>query len=283
MTFNSHTSTVPTIALADGNVIPALGFGVFQVPEDATYDAVTRALKAGYRSIDTAKVYENEAAVGSAIADSGIPRDELFVTTKLWNDDQGSDSTRRAFDASLVRLGLDYVDLYLIHWPVARKGLYVDTFKTFQKIKKDGHAKSIGVSNFTQAHLETLIAETGEVPVVNQVELHPGFSQSDLRAFHVGQGIATEAWAPLGQGSVLGNQVIGDIADVHGKTPAQVVIRWHLQIGNIVIPKSVTPERIASNFDVFDFELSPDQINAIGALDDSDLAGRVGGDPDTFG
>lgn len=283
MTYDSTSSTVPTIVLNDGNSIPALGFGVFQVPDEDTYDAVTQALKAGYRSIDTAKVYENESSVGRAIADSGIPRSELFVTTKLWNDDHGYDSAGKAFDASLVRLDLDYVDLYLIHWPVARKGLFVDTFKALQQIKKEGRARSIGVSNFTQANLERLIAETGEVPAVNQVELHPGFSRSDLRAFHVGQGIATEAWAPLGQGSVLGNEVIGEIATAHGATPAQVVIRWHLQIGNIVIPKSVTPERIASNFDVFGFELTPDEINAIGALDDSDIAGRIGGDPDTFG
>ncbi|MFD4367112.1 aldo/keto reductase [Rhodococcus sp. NPDC058521] len=283
MTFNSETSTVPTITLNDGNSIPALGFGVFQVPDEDTYDAVTHALKAGYRSIDTAKVYDNEAGVGRAIADSGIPRHELFVTTKLWNDDQGYESTVNALDASLVRLGLDYVDLYLIHWPVAKKGLFVDTFKAFQQLKKDGKTRSIGVSNFTQAHLEQLIEGTGEVPAVNQVELHPGLSQSDLRAFHTGQGIATEAWAPLGQGASLGNEIIGDIAKTHGKTPAQVVIRWHLQIGNVVIPKSVTPERIVSNFDVFDFELTPEQINAIGGLDDSDIAGRIGGDPDTFG
>lgn len=283
MTYDSATSTVPTIVLNDGNSIPALGFGVFQVPNEDTYDAVTHALNAGYRSIDTAKVYDNEAGVGRAIADSGLPRHELFVTTKLWNDDQGYDAARKAFDASLVRLGLDYVDLYLIHWPMAGKSLFVDSFRALQQIKKDGKARSIGVSNFTQAHLETLIAEAGEVPAVNQIELHPGFSQSDLRAFHVGHGIATEAWAPLGQGAALGSETIEEIAQAQGVSPAQVVIRWHLQIGNIVIPKSVTPERIASNFDVFGFELTPDQINAIGALDDSDIAGRIGGDPDTFG
>lgn len=280
MGFNNAQSPVPTVTLNDGNSIPALGFGVWQVPDDESYAAVAEALKAGYRSIDTAKIYENETGVGRALADSGIARDELFVTTKLWNDDQGYDSTLRAFDDSLSRLGLDHVDLYLIHWPVPSADRYVDTFKAFQKIKADGRARSIGVSNFTPETLDRLIAETGEVPALNQVELHPRFNQADLRAFHTGKGIATEAWSPLGQGTVLDDESIAKIAAAHGKTTAQVIIRWHLQIGNVVIPKSVTPERIAANFDVFDFELTPDEINTVGSLTRAD--GRIGPDPDAF-
>jgi 2,5-diketo-D-gluconate reductase A len=282
MGFNTAQSPVPvpTVTLNDGNSIPALGFGVWQVPDDESYGAVTEALKAGYRSIDTARIYENEAGVGRALADSGIARDELFVTTKLWNDDQGYDSTLRAFDASLGRLGLEYVDLYLIHWPVPSADRYVETFKAFQKIKAEGRARSIGVSNFTPATLERLIAETGEVPVLNQVELHPRFNQAELRAFHTGKGIATEAWSPLGQGTILEDESITTIAAAHGKSTAQVILRWHIQIGNVVIPKSVTPERIAANIDVFDFELTPDEINTIGSLSRPD--GRLGGDPDTF-
>ncbi|MBJ8344181.1 aldo/keto reductase [Antrihabitans sp. YC2-6] len=280
MTFKSETSSVPTIVLNDGNVIPALGFGVWQVPDDESYAAVGIALDAGYRSIDTAAIYGNERGTGKAIADSGLPREEVYVTTKLWNDDQGYDATLRAFDASMERLGLEYLDLYLIHWQCAGQGLYIDTFKAFQKLKADGRVRSIGVSNFTEATLETLIDAVGEVPAVNQIELHPLLTQEALRMFDTQHGIATEAWSPLGSGQALGNKTIGDIANELGKTPAQVIIRWHLQLGNIVIPKSVTPERIKSNFDVLGFELSPEQVHAISGLDEGH---RTGPDPAEFG
>ncbi|MDJ0393860.1 aldo/keto reductase [Rhodococcus sp. G-MC3] len=280
MTFSSQTSTVPTIVLNDGQAIPQLGFGVWQVPDDGAQAAVAQALQVGYRSIDTAKVYENEAGTGKAIAESGIARDELFITTKLWNDDQGYDSTLAAFDASMERLGLEYLDLYLIHWQQLDRDKYVDTFKAFQKLKSEGRIGSIGVSNFTIPTLEKLIDAVGETPAVNQIELHPRFNQEELRAFHTEKGIATEAWSPLGSGTILDDPAFKTIADAHGVTPAQVILRWHIQLGNVVIPKSVTPERIKSNFDVFGFELSRDELQAINALDTAD--GRTGPDPDKF-
>ncbi|MEV0356963.1 aldo/keto reductase [Nocardia sp. NPDC050697] len=279
MTFRSDKSAVPTIVLPDGNVIPQLGFGVFQVPADEAATVVTKALEVGYRSIDTAAIYGNEEGTGRAIRESGLPRDEVYVTTKLWNSEQGYDSTLRAFDESLKRLGLEYLDLYLVHWPVPKADRYVDTFKAFQALKADGRVRSIGVSNFTPAHLERIIAETGEIPAVNQVELHPRFIQAPLRSFHQSHAIATEAWSPLGQGQVLDDPVITSIARQLGRTPAQVVIRWHLQLGNIVIPKSVTPERIESNFDVFGFELTAEQVEAISGLN---ADARIGGDPETL-
>ncbi|QBS42827.1 aldo/keto reductase [Nocardia sp. CS682] len=279
MTFRSETSAVPSIVLNDGNVIPQLGFGVFQVPEEDVTSVVTTALEVGYRSIDTAAVYGNEEGTGRAIRDFGLPRDEIYVTTKVWNSEQGFDSTLRAFDASMQRLGLDYLDLYLIHWPVPRADRYVDTFRALQALKTQGRVKSIGVSNFNPAHLERVIGETGEIPAVNQIELHPRLAQRELREFHAGHAIATEAWSPLGQGTLLDDQTITSVAAAVGRTPAQVIIRWHLQLGNIVIPKSVTPSRIAENFDVFSFELSRDQMDAINALD---TGSRTGGDPETF-
>ena len=278
MTYSAETSTVPTIVLNDGTSIPQLGFGVWQVPDDGAQAAVTEALKVGYRSIDTAKVYENETGTGRAIAESGIARDELFVTTKLWNDDQGYDSTLKAFDASMDRLGLEYLDLYLIHWQQLDRDKYIDTFKAFQKLKADGRIGSIGVSNFTIPTLEKLIDAVGETPSVNQIELHPRLIQEELRAFHTSKGIATEAWSPLGSGTILDEPVFATIGEAHGVTPAQVILRWHIQLGNVVIPKSVTPKRIASNFDVFGFELSNDEIQQINALDSAD--GRTGPDPD---
>ncbi|MFC6009799.1 aldo/keto reductase [Nocardia lasii] len=279
MTFRSDSSAVPTIVLNDGNVIPQLGFGVFQVPEDDVTSVVAEALKVGYRSIDTAAVYRNEEGVGRALRESGVPRDELFVTTKLWNADQGYDSTLRAFDASMKRLGLDYLDLYLIHWPVPSAGRYVDTFRAFQALKSQGRIRSIGVSNFRVIDLETLIAEAGEVPAVNQIELHPTLTQRDLRQYDANHAIATEAWSPLGQGTLLDNPTIVAIAEKLDRTPAQVIIRWHLQLGNIVIPKSVTPSRIAENFDVFTFELDADAMEAINRLESG---ARVGPDPAVF-
>ncbi len=272
-------SSVPHITLNNGVTMPQLGFGVFQVPDDQTTDAVTMAIEAGYRSIDTAAAYGNETGVGRAVASSGLDRDELFITTKLWNADQGYDSALAAFDASLSKLGLDYVDLYLIHWPTPARDKYLDTWRAFEKLLADGRTRSIGVSNFQPAHLERLLDSSGIVPVLNQVELHPSLQQQELRTFHARHDIATEAWSPLAQGAVLKDDAITAIAERHGKTPAQVVLRWHLQIDNIVIPKSATPARIRENIDVFDFELTDDDITAITALDQGM---RTGPDPDTL-
>jgi 2,5-diketo-D-gluconate reductase A len=272
-------SKVPQLTLNDGVEIPQLGFGVFQVPPRETAEVVSHALQSGYRHIDTAAAYRNEEGVGQAIAASGIPRDELFVTTKLWNGDQGYDTTLRAFDASAQRLGLDVVDLYLIHWPTPARDRYVDTWRAFERLQAEGRVRSIGVSNFQPPHLRRLFAETAVVPSINQVELHPQLQQAELRAFHARHGIATEAYSPLAQGAVLDAPVITEIAEAHGKSPAQVVLRWHVQIGNVVIPKSVTPQRIAENIDIFDLELSDGEIASITTLDRGE---RVGFDPDTM-
>ncbi|MFD5100420.1 aldo/keto reductase [Streptomyces albidochromogenes] len=273
-------SKAPSLTLNNGVEMPQLGFGVWQVPDDEAEKAVDTAIQAGYRSIDTAAIYENETGTGKAIAASGVAREELFVTTKLWNSEQGFDSTLRAFDASLAKLGLDYVDLYLIHWPLPSKDTYVDTYKAFEKIYADGRAKAIGVSNFLPEHLERLIGETSVVPAVNQIELHPQLQQAASRAFHAQHGIATEAWSPLGQGKgLLDVPTVVAVARKHGKTPAQAVLRWHLQTGNVVIPKSVTPSRIEENIDVFDFELDADDLAAFAALDEGK---RLGPDPATF-
>ncbi|MFE2579005.1 aldo/keto reductase [Streptomyces sp. NPDC059378] len=260
-------ATVPTVTLNNGVEIPQLGFGVFQVPDDATAAAVTAALETGYRSIDTAAIYGNEAGVGRALAASGLPRDELFVTTKLWNADQGYDATLRAFDASLAKLGLDHVDLYLIHWPAPARDLYRDSWRALERLAGEGRIRAAGVSNFQPGHLLRLMGDSTLVPAVNQIELHPGLQQAELRAFHAEHGIATEAWSPLAQGAVLDDRAVGDLAVRYGKSPAQVVLRWHLQLGNIVIPKSVTPARIRENFDVFDFVLTDEEMRAVAALD----------------
>ncbi|MEU5240481.1 aldo/keto reductase [Streptomyces lydicus] len=273
-------SKVPAITLNNGIAMPQLGFGVWQIPDDEAFTAVGQALETGYRSIDTAAIYGNEEGTGKALAASGIPREELFVTTKLWNSDQGYDSTLRAFDASLGKLGLEYVDLYLIHWPLPSRDNYVATYRALEKIQAEGRAKAIGVSNFQPAHLERLLAETSVVPAVNQIELHPQFQQAESRAFHARHGIATEAWSPLGQGKgLLEDPTIGRLAAKYGKTAAQVVLRWHLQLGNVVIPKSVTPSRIAENIDVFGFELDAEDLAALAGLD---AGKRLGPDPATF-
>jgi 2,5-diketo-D-gluconate reductase A len=271
-------SKVPSITLNNGVAMPRLGFGVWQV-EDAER-AVSTALEVGYRSIDTASAYGNEEGTGKAIAASGLPREELFVTTKLWNGDQGYDRALRAFDDSLTRLGLDHVDLYLIHWPLPARDTYLETWRAFEKIHADGRARAIGVSNFQAPHLRRLIGEATVVPAVNQIELHPELQQGELRALHTELGIATEAWSPLGQGQgLLADPVLGSIAAKHGVSAAQVVLRWHLQTGNVVIPKSVTPSRIADNFDVFGFELDTDDLAAIAGLD---KGRRLGPNPDTL-
>ncbi|MGA5702573.1 aldo/keto reductase [Peterkaempfera bronchialis] len=272
-------NVTPTITLNNGVRIPQLGFGVFQVPDGETAAAVSTALDAGYRSIDTAAVYGNEQGVGDALAASGLPRSEVFVTTKLWNSAQGYDSTLAAFDTSLAKLRLDHIDLYLIHWPTPARDRYLDTWRAFEKLLADGRVRAIGVSNFQPAQLRRLLDHSGIVPAVNQIELHPRLQQAELRAFHAEHGIATEAWSPLAQGALLDDPVITSIARRHGVTPAQAVLRWHVQLGNIVIPKSVTPERIRANIDVFGFELDADDLAAIGALE---TGTRIGPDPDAF-
>lgn len=271
--------TVPTIQLNDGAAIPQLGFGVFQVDPAETERIVTDALEVGYRHIDTAAIYGNEEGVGRAIAASGIPRDELFITTKLWNDDQGRESAHAAIDRSLEKLGLDHVDLYLIHWPVAQRGTYLDSWLAMEEIRTAGKTTSIGVSNFQVPHLELIMKESSTTPVVNQVELHPAFQQRELRGFQEPLGVHTEAWGPLGQGKydLFGEQAVADAAEAHGVSPAQVVIRWHLDRGIIVFPKSNSRERMAANFDVFGFELTEAQLAAIDGLDSGK---RVGGHPD---
>jgi diketogulonate reductase-like aldo/keto reductase len=276
----SHTSaTVPTVPLSDGEQIPQLGFGVFQVPPQDTADVTTRALLAGYRHIDTAAAYQNEAGVGQAVHAAGLQRDDVYITTKCFNDDHGFDQAKRALHASLQRLEMEHVDLYLIHWPVPSQDKYVETWKALIELKEEGLTRSIGVSNFQPAQLERIIAETGVTPVVNQVELHPYFQQTGLRREHADLGIVTEAWSPLAQGKVLEDPVLVEIAAAHGVTTGQVVIRWHLQLGNVVFPKSATQERIEQNFDVFGFTLTGAEMDAIEALDAGD---RTGPDPDTF-
>jgi 2,5-diketo-D-gluconate reductase A len=269
---------IPTITLNDGHTIPQLGFGVFKVDPTETTRIVSDALEVGYRHIDTAAIYGNEEGVGQALATSGIDRSDLFVTTKLWNDNQGTQSALDAFDESLEKLGLDYVDLYLIHWPTPAKDTYVESWKTLAKIRESGRARSIGVSNFLVPHLERVISETDVVPAVNQIELHPAGQQAEVAAFSRQHGIHIEAWGPLGQGKypLLEESVVTTAAEAHGKTPAQVVIRWHLQTGNIVFPKSNRRERMAENFDVFDFELSNTELATITALE---RGGRVGSHP----
>jgi 2,5-diketo-D-gluconate reductase A len=274
------TSQVPSIELRGGAEVPQLGFGVFQVPPEDTAEATTRALLAGYRHVDTAAAYGNEAGVGQAVHAAGLDRDEVFVTTKCFNDSHGFDQSQRALKDSLDQLEMEHVDLYLIHWPVPSQDRYVDTWRGLIAAQEQGLARAIGVSNFQPAHLARIIDETGVTPAVNQIELHPRLQQPGLRREHADRGIVTEAWSPLAQGQVLDDPVITGIAEAHERTPAQVVLRWHLQLGNVVIPKSVTPERIEENLAVFDFHLSEPEMEAIQALD---VGERTGPDPDTFG
>ena len=275
--------TVPTIELNDGTAIPQLGFGVFQIEPEDTVEAVTRALEVGYRHIDTAEMYGNEREVGEAVRASGLGRDEVFITSKLDNGAHRPDDARRAFEGTLSALGFDHVDLFLIHWPLPTlyDGDYVSTWQVLEELKADGRARSIGVSNFQVEHLERLDAETEVVPAVNQIELHPYFHNREVAAYCEEHKIAIEAWSPIAQGEVLDDAEIGEIAEKLDRTPAQIVLRWHIQHGYIVFPKSVTPERIRENFELFDFELDADDMSRIDSLDRGE-AGRRGPHPDRF-
>lgn len=273
--------SVPVVTLNNGVAIPQFGFGVFQIETADTVQAVRTAFDAGYRHIDTAQMYGNEAEVGTAIAESGVPRDEIFVTTKLDNDKHGRDAAVTALDESLRKLGLDHVDLFLIHWPRPSEDRFVETWRAFEQLATAGKARAIGVSNFTVEYLDRLAEETDVVPAVNQIELHPRFPQQELRAYHQAHGIATEAWSPIGQGGdLLDEEALVTLGKEYGKTPAQIVLRWHAQLDDIVFPKSVTPARIAENIDVFDFALSDADMAAINALDTGE---RMGPDPTAFG
>jgi len=273
-------TTMLTLTMNNGLEIPQLGFGVFQIPQDETEAAVTTALQAGYRLIDTAQGYQNEEGVGAAIAAGDVGVDDLFITTKLTNGEQGYDKALAAFDESMRKLRVDVLDLFLIHWPLPMFDQYVDTWRAFEQLHRDGRIRSIGVSNFEVEHLERLAAETDIVPAVNQIELHPEFPQDELRAYHAEHGILTESWGPIGQGKgLLENEHIVAVARAKGRTPAQVVLRWHLQLGNVVIPKSVTPARIRENIEIFDFELDQDDLATIAQLN---TGRRLGPDPRTF-
>lgn len=267
----------PYLTMNDGRTIPQLGLGVFKAEDSDAQAAVRTAIETGYRHVDTAAIYGNEAGVGRGVADTGIARDDLFITTKLWNEEQGFDSTLRAAEESLGKLGMDYVDLYLIHWPSPRRDLYVETWRALIRLREEGRVRSIGVSNFTAEHLDRIISETGVTPVLNQIELHPRFQQARLAEANRERDVLTQAWSPLGQGRLLEDPVLTEIAARHDRSPAQVILRWHLQKGFVVIPKSVTPQRIRDNFDVFDFELSQEDMAAVGGLDKAD--GRIGPDP----
>lgn len=270
---------VPTLTMNDGRSIPQLGYGSWQIPEDKAPSLVGEAIKAGYRLIDTAAAYGNEAGVGRGIREAGVPREEIFLTTKIWNDRQGPDAAK-AFEESLKKLGLDYIDLYLIHWPCPQRRLFVQTWKAMIALRDAGKIRSIGVSNFTSEHLATLIGETGVTPSVNQIELHPYFQRRDARAADQARGIVTEAWSPLGQGEELKDPVIAEIGKAHGKTAAQVILRWHTQIGAVAIPKTANPQRIIENISIFDFELNDEEMKRIAGLDKPN--GRIGPDPATF-
>ncbi|MFY9290723.1 MAG: aldo/keto reductase [Methylorubrum rhodinum] len=271
---------VPQIALNDGHAIPQIGFGVYRLEETHAPALVGTALGAGYRSVDTASVYGNEAGVGRSLRETRVPRSDVFVTTKLWNDDQGYDATLRAFEASLSRLAVEQVDLYLIHWPCPARGLYLDSWRALIRLREEGRARSIGVSNFSESQLDRLVSETGVTPALNQIELHPRFQQRSLREAHARLGIVTEAWSPLGKAQILDDPIITRIAGRLGRNPAQIVLRWHVECGFVAIPKSATPTRISENLDVFGFSLTEDDHAAIAGLDRAD--GRIGPDPATL-
>ena len=274
--------TIPTLQLLDGNRIPQVGYGVFKVPADDTRRAVLEAFELGYRHIDTAAIYGNEEGVGAAIAESGIPHDEVFITTKLWNDRHDGDEPRAALGESLGKLGLDAVDLYLVHWPTPARDNYVHAWERLIDLREQGLTRSIGVSNFLVPHLERIIAETGVAPVLDQIELHPAYQQREVVEWASARGIRIEAWGPLGQGKydLFSAPAVAGAAAAHGKTPAQVVLRWHLDKGNIVFPKSVRRDRLAENIDIVDFALTDDEIAAIDAVDPGDGSGRVSAHPD---
>ena len=269
----------PLVEMNDGRSIPVIGFGVWQVPDDVVVDATVKALEVGYRHIDTAYLYHNERGVGEALRRSELDRDDVFVTTKVWNTDHGYDQTLRAFDKSTGLLGIDEVGLYLIHWPTPARDVYLDSWRALIRLREEGRARSIGVSNFHDAHLRKIIDETGVIPAINQIELHPWLPQTELRDIDARLGIRTEAWSPLGSGRLIDDPVIAEVSAKHGKSPAQVMVRWSIQLGNIVLPKSVTPERIEQNIDVFDFQLDDADMAAIATLESGR---RTGPNPDEF-
>ncbi|MCW2853468.1 MAG: oxidoreductase [Nocardioides sp.] len=275
--------TVPTITLNDRTTIPQLGFGVFQVPPEETAETVTTALEVGYRHLDTAQMYGNEEGVGQGIAASGIAREELYVTTKLNNSNHRPDDVRRSFEESFERLGLEYVDLFLIHWPLPTRydGDFVSTWKAMIELKEDGRLRSVGVSNFHAEHLDQIIEATGVLPVVNQIEAHPYLPNDEVRAASHERGITVEAWSPIAQGKVMDDEVVQRIAERHGKTPSQVTLRWHIERGDVVFPKSMREDRMRENFEIFDFQLSPDEVEALRRLDQGE-AGRIGPNPETM-
>ena len=272
--------SVPVLKMNDGNTIPQLGYGVWKISDEDAEGSVLQALKTGYRHIDTAKIYNNEGGVGRGIAASDIAREKIFITTKVWNSDQGYDETLKAFDESAKRLGVKTIDMYLIHWPMPVRDKFVDTWKALIRLRQENRVRSIGVCNFRIADLERLIKETGVAPAVNQVELHPQFQQKELRIFHEKNNILTEAWAPLGRGLFFGDPLLQSIAEEHSKTVAQIVLRWHMELGTIAIPKSQSAARMAENFDIFDFKLTASDHDKIASLDKID--GRMGPNPDEF-
>lgn len=271
---------IPEITFHDGRRAPQLGCGVWQIDNDIAPGVISTALNLGYRRIDTATMYENESGVGAGLRESGLPRDEVFIATKVWNTDHGHAATRQAFEASLERLKLDYIDLYLIHWPVPKENKYIQAWETLIQLRDEGLARSIGVCNFNADHLQALIDATGVLPVVNQIELHPGFQQESLRHYHARHNIRTEAWSPLGQGGLLRHPTLMELASQHDRTVAQIILRWHMQLGNMAIPKSVMASRLAENLQIFDFELSAADMAQIASIHHDD--GRLGPDPERF-